>query len=206
LKKANAYLWTDECQEAFDILKEKLTSAPILSYPDFEQRFIVKTDASTRALGGVLCQEIDGRHHVVAYWSKTLTDVQRKYTIMELECLALVKAIDHFKHYLGGGPEFTAQTDHQALTWLMKSSHEMCHRLERWKLKLMHLNMKIEYRPGSTNYEADLLSRLEDGRVRLIQEERPRQNGKIYKTNELTIEEEQIFFLKAEAGRQYTNP
>ena len=108
-----------DCQEAFEELKKILISAPILKYPDFDQPFILKTDASTKALGAVLCQEVEGKNHIIAYWSKTLSDTQKKYTITELKCLAVIDAINHFRHYLEGGVRFTVQTDHQALKWLM---------------------------------------------------------------------------------------
>ena len=159
LKKNNLYAWNEECQKAFEQLKAKLISPPILRYPDFNSKFILKTDASLIALGAALCQEEDGKRCVIAYWSKTLSDAEKKYTITQLECLALVNAINHFKHYIGG-KEFTAITDHKALKWLLTSDHGSDAMLDRWKIKLMHLKMNIEYRPGPQNFEADLLSRI----------------------------------------------
>jgi len=191
LKKGNIYRWTEDCQEAFKTLKKILISAPILKYPDFEQPFILKTDASTKALGAVLCQEIEGKNHIIAYWSKTLSETQRKYTITELECLAVIDAIHHFRHYLGGGVRFTVQTDHQALKWLMNNDHVMTNRLERWKLKLMPLNMEIQYRPGKTNVEADLLSRIKNGKIFLIQDRKQKKYSEAEREEILRINEKE---------------
>ena len=81
----------------------------------------------------------------------------------------MVNAINHFKHYIDG-KEFTAITDHKALKWLLTSDHGSDTMLDRWKIKLMHLKMNIVYRPGSQNFEADLLSRIgTDKSVQLIQ-------------------------------------
>ncbi|GFR27740.1 RNA-dependent RNA polymerase 1, partial [Trichonephila clavata] len=66
------FLWTDECEEAFNSLKAALTSFPILVYPDPEKQFILDTDASHESVGAVLSQEINGQEHVIAYWSKCL--------------------------------------------------------------------------------------------------------------------------------------
>lgn len=72
LRKVNVYKWNDACQKAFDELEKDLTSSPILIYPDFKERFILKTDASQKALRAALCQEIDSKRHVIADWSRVL--------------------------------------------------------------------------------------------------------------------------------------
>src|SRR5436189_6241162 len=87
--------WKEKQEESFQTLKEKLYTAPILAYPDFEKEFILYTDASGYALGAVLSQkEKDGNEHVVYYASKTLTDTERKYSAIELECYAVVWAVE----------------------------------------------------------------------------------------------------------------
>jgi len=91
LKKDVPYNWTKQHQEIFEILKEKLTTAPILSYPDFNQSFILSTDASTTGLGAVLSQkDSEGREHPIWYASRTLSPAEKNYHITEQEALAVV--------------------------------------------------------------------------------------------------------------------
>ena len=206
LKKGNLYRWNESCQQAFCELKKSLTSSPILIYPNFKEKFILKTDASKRALGAALCQELDGMRHVIAYWSRTLRDGELRYTITELEMLALVDAIQHFNHYLGGGAEFIAITDHQALKWLMTSHHSTTPRLQRWQLKLMFLNMTVEYRPGAQNYEADLLSRLDkDNKICLIKSAERYVNGSIYRTKLFPDDTSKMYFIDNKLKMKFTD-
>ncbi|GFW23827.1 retrovirus-related Pol polyprotein from transposon 297 [Trichonephila clavipes] len=81
---------------------QALTSSPILIYPQPDKPFILDTDASNESVGAVLSQEIDGQERVVAYWSKCLSKPERNYCVTRKELLAIVKAIEHFHHYLYG--------------------------------------------------------------------------------------------------------
>ncbi|GFW62057.1 retrovirus-related Pol polyprotein from transposon 412 [Trichonephila clavipes] len=96
------FQWTKECEDSFLQLKEALTSSPILIYPQTDKPFILDTDASNESVGAVLSQEIDGQERVVAYWSKFLSKPERNYCVTRKELLAIVKAIEHFHHYLYG--------------------------------------------------------------------------------------------------------
>ena len=89
-EKKQKFIWTKECQEAFDSLKSKLTQAPILSFPNFSELFILDTDASNTAIGAVLSQLINGQEKVVAYASRALTRSERKYCLARKELLAVV--------------------------------------------------------------------------------------------------------------------
>ena len=94
------FKWTQECDSAFNLLKKILCSYPILRNPDFSRPFILYTDASHIALGAVLSQIDDhGQEYVVAYASKLLKEAERNYNIAELECFAVVLAIN-FRVYL----------------------------------------------------------------------------------------------------------
>lgn len=84
-QKNQKFVWTKECQEAFDSLKLKLIQTPILSYPNFNESFILDTDASNFAIGAVLSQNIDGQEKVVAYASRALTKSERKYCVTRKE-------------------------------------------------------------------------------------------------------------------------
>jgi hypothetical protein len=89
-EKGRKYLWDYNCQNAFQNLKDRLISAPILGHPDFTKPFILDTDASKDAIGAVLSQEIDGAEIVIAYGSRTLTKTERKYCVTRKELLAVV--------------------------------------------------------------------------------------------------------------------
>ncbi|CAG2249601.1 Retrovirus-related Pol polyprotein from transposon 17.6,Retrovirus-related Pol polyprotein from transposon 297 [Mytilus edulis] len=117
-EKGREYLWTEECQDAFQTLKSKLLEAPILSHPDFSRPFILDTDASQSAIGAVLSQEIDGKETVIAYGSRTLSKTERKYCVTRKELLAVVHFVKHFRHFLYGRT-FVVRTDHSSLQWLM---------------------------------------------------------------------------------------
>jgi hypothetical protein len=90
LKKEVEYNWTNKQQQAFEFLKEKLITAPIVQYPDFEKPFYLYTDALTIGIGSVLAQKSEKREHVIAYTSRTLTPAEKNYGVSELECLAVV--------------------------------------------------------------------------------------------------------------------
>jgi len=101
MRKDQSFTWTTEHQEAFEELKSRLTLAPILIYPDFEKPFVLYTDASSFGLNVVLSQKTnDGKEHVVAYASKRTDNTQKNYFTTELECLAVVWAIQLFRPYL----------------------------------------------------------------------------------------------------------
>ena len=82
-EKGRPFKWTSECESAFHELKQRLTTAPILIYPDFSRPFILDTDASNDGIGAVLSQEYDGGKHVVAYASRTLSKSERKYSVID---------------------------------------------------------------------------------------------------------------------------
>ena len=166
LRKNNLHGWNDDCQLAFEELKRRLVTAPILSYPDFTQPFILHTDASNFGLGTILSQKKTDGEHVVAYASRTLSQPERNYSATERECLAIIWAITHFRSYLFGR-KFTAVTDHSALKWLMESKTQSG-RLARWALRLQEFDMEIIHRPGRTHANADALSRIEDNRIMVI--------------------------------------
>ena len=160
LKKDINYNWTEDQQKAFEKLKEKLITAPIVQYPDFDRSFFLFTDASTTGLGAVLAQKDGKLEHVIAYASRTLSPAEKNYATTELECLAIIWAVKYFRHYLCGS-KFTIITDHSALKWLLNSSSETANRrLERWKITLSEYEYNIEYWKGSKHSNADALSRI----------------------------------------------
>ena len=159
LTRKNApFDWSVACQEAFDRLKQLLTQAPILAFPDFSQDFLLETDASGHGLGAVLSQrQGDGTVKPIAYASRTLQNHEKNYGITELEGLGVVWAVKHFRHYLYGH-HCDVYTDHEALKALLNTPHPSG-KLARWGLILQELDLSINYRPGRKNEKADALSR-----------------------------------------------
>ena len=120
LKNDATFNWGVEENAAFQKLKDALISKPCLALPDFVLPFTLATDAAqTTGMGAALMQDFGHGLRPIAYWSRALTDAQKRYGVSESECLAIVEAVKVFRPYLYGR-KFTLETDHQALTWLMK--------------------------------------------------------------------------------------
>ena len=118
MEKDVPFDWTEECQEAFETLKEALTSAPILSYPIQGNLFIVDCDASDNGIGAVLSQVQGEEEKIIGFFSRSLSKPEKNYCVTRKELLALIKGIKHFHHYLYG-VHFLIRTDHGALRWLL---------------------------------------------------------------------------------------
>ena len=158
LRKDQHYYWNEQCQTAFEDLRQALMEPPVLRRPAPGGQYILQTDWSSTAIAAVLCQKLDDKEHPVAYASKALTSAERNYAATEGECLAVVWACKYFRQYLWG-QHFTLQTDHAALKWLMET-RDVTAKLARWALKLQEYDFEIQYRPGKANANADGLSRL----------------------------------------------
>lgn len=156
--KPSSFTWDTNCQQAFEALKTRLVSPPILALPNFSEPFILYTDASSIAIGGILGQLQNGGERVVAYWSRQLKSAERNYSTIERESLAAVSAIKEFYPYLYGR-SFTLVTDHNPLTSL-KNLHDFGGRLTRWSLFLQQFNFTFMYKRGSAHTNADCLSRI----------------------------------------------
>ena len=112
-RKNVPFVWTDECEANFQILKEKLTTAPILSLPEGSGHFVIYSDASRVGLGYVLMQ--NGK--VIAYGSRKLKDHERNYATHDLELAAILFALNLWRHYLFG-EQFEVHSDHRSLQYL----------------------------------------------------------------------------------------
>ena len=151
------HLLTDECEVAFNRLKECLTSAPILGMPRDEGTFLLDTDASDTGLGAVLSQMQDGNEVVIAYASRTLSRPERNYDVTRRELLAIVNGLKTFKQYLLGR-HFVVRTDHAALQWLRKTPEPMGQQA-RWLTFIEQFHFEIQHRIGTKHGNADSLSR-----------------------------------------------
>lgn len=158
LRRNARWEWNQDRQTAFDTLKSKLSTAPVLACPDFTQEFTLQVDASDFGLGAALTQKKEGKEVAIAFASRLLSDQERKYSVTEKECLALVWGIKTFRPYLEGY-HFKAITDHQALRWL-RTIKEPSGRLGRWILEIQQYDFEICYRKGINHSLADALSRI----------------------------------------------
>ena len=157
-QKGVPYRWTPECQQAFNTLKDKLMSAPVLMYPDFEVPFVLETDPSHCGLGAVLAQcQVDGSMRPIAYASRTLQGAEANYPSSELEALGVVWATHHFHHYLYGHKCYV-MTDNVALKSLLATPYPSG-KLARWGMVLQELDLIIQHHSGKENSNADALSR-----------------------------------------------
>ena len=152
--------WSDECQVAFEKLKDLCTSTPILAYADYKKPFQVLTDASGLGLGAVLYQNNDeGHQRVIAYASRSLSHTECNYPAHKLEFLALKWAIaDRFRKYLYGG-QFDVYIDNNPLTYILTSA-KLDATGQRWVASLANYDFRIFYKTGKTNVEADALSHI----------------------------------------------
>lgn len=156
-KKSAKFVWTDRCEQAFQTLRDGLTSELILAYPDPNLEFILDTDASSFGISGILSQVQNGEERVIAYGSRTLSRSERNYCTTNRELLAVVTFIKAFRHYLYG-QKFTLRTDHHSLIWLSKFKDPEG-MIARWLSRLSEYDFTIVHRKGQLHGNADGLSR-----------------------------------------------
>ncbi|GJS84400.1 reverse transcriptase domain-containing protein [Tanacetum coccineum] len=159
LEKDTPFKLNDACHNAFKLLKEKLTCAPVIISPNWNLPFELMCDASDFAVGAILGQKDGKNFHPIYFASKTLNAAQQNYTITEKEHMAVVFAFDKFRSYLVLSKTIV-HTDHSALRHLFKKK-DAKPRLIRWIL-LQEFDIEIKDRKGTENVAADHLSRIEN--------------------------------------------
>ena len=149
--------WTPQTLKQFVDLKQALVTAPILVFPNFKIPFRIQTDASQKAIGGVLLKKADNFFKPVAFASRKLSDTERRYSATERELLALIYCYDQFNsHVYGRMIEF--YTDHEQLVTMSKLKKPLG-RLGRLFHRFQDVDHEIHYLPGSSNFLPDFLSR-----------------------------------------------
>ena len=159
-KEDSAFKWSSEEKSAFDILRDRITSALILALLDNSRPYRVEADSSDFATGAVLSQENpdDGKWHPVAFLSKSLSPVERNYEIHDKEMLAIVRALEEWRHFLKGTEhQFEIWMDHKNLKYFM-TAKKLNQRQAQWFLLLARFDFLLHHRPGKTMGKSDTLS------------------------------------------------
>ena len=154
LLQKNQFVWSSTAQQAFDHLKQAMSSTPVLALPNFQEVFEVETDAFDVGIGAVLMQ----KGQPIAFLSKALGETHKHLSIYEKEFLALIMVVDKWRPYLQCN-EFVIKTDHKSLSFLMEQNlHSDLQR--KAMTRLMGLQFKVVYKKGKDNVAADALSRV----------------------------------------------
>ncbi|ESK82014.1 pro-pol protein [Moniliophthora roreri MCA 2997] len=159
LQKNWKFEWTKECQIAFNLLKAKFLSEPILVMPDINKPFIIEADASKWAIGAVLRQKgTDGEWHPCGYLSKSLSPTERNYEIYDRKLLAIYRALMEWRHYLMGGKfKIVILSDHKNLTYF-QTAQKLNRQQARWSLFLSEFDLGLVHVSGKSITQADALS------------------------------------------------
>jgi transposase InsO family protein len=156
-KKSIPFHWSHDQQTAFETLRDAIIQTPVIAMFDPDKQCSIFTDASKIGIGAILTQKDEQNNdRVIAYYSKRLNPTQENYSASELECLAVVEAVEHFDNYLH--QPFKIITDHSALKWLLNFKNPKS-RLFRWSIRLSTKNFEIIHRSGSKQQHVDALSR-----------------------------------------------
>ena len=163
LKKDKKFIWSNKCQESFDLLKKHFTEGPVLMMPDHTRLFQIQVNSSLFATGGILTQmDTNGDCHPCTYLSKSLTKEQRNYDTGDRELLAIVHMLKEWWHYIqGSGHTNTILSDHNNLRHF-KVPQTIGQQMARWMLYLSEFDIKLVHIAGKKNIQADTLSRRPD--------------------------------------------
>ena len=164
LRRNTEWKWSEECNQAFKLAKDKLVSADVLAHYDSTLPLKLAADALAYGIGAVISHSLpDGTEHPIAFASRTLSASERNYSQVEKEALALIFGVKRFHTYVYGR-QFTLITDHKPLTTILGHNKGIplvaAARLQRWAIILAAYKYKIEFRPTTAHSNADGLSRL----------------------------------------------
>jgi hypothetical protein len=166
--------WSEDCDTAFQRLKDALAQECVRHWPDPSLPYHLETDCSDYALGSVLSQykAPDTVGKVLGYYSRSLTAAELNYAVFEKECLSIVASITHFHTYLACLVLFYVHTDHKSLATILKWKNPN-RRISRWISTMSEYSFETRYRSGPSNANADALSRLSSSTVTIPDEDMP---------------------------------
>jgi len=156
-ENSSKFIWSEQCNSAFEELRQRLISSPILSFPTKDGQFILDTDASNHGIGAVLSQIQNKEEKVIVYFSKVFNKSERNYCVTRRKLLAIINSLKSFHYYLYGR-NFLIRTDHISLRWLM-SFKNLEGQLARWLEQIQQYNFEIIHRKENLHGNADGLSR-----------------------------------------------
>jgi len=155
-----AWNWNAKEQEAFERLKTAVTTAPVLVSPQDSEPFCIEADSSDFAFGAILSQQLprEEKWHPVAFYSKSLSPVERNYEIHDKEMLAIIRMLEEWRHFLEGA-QYPVEiwTDHKNLEYFM-TAKKLNHRQAHWSLYLAHFDFRLVHHPGRCMGKPDTLS------------------------------------------------
>ena len=160
-KKNIVFIWEEAQENSFRELKDIFEKPTILAFFDIKKNSIITTDASNQGIGAILSQMDDkGNRRIVAAASRSLTETEKKYAVIEKEALGVVWGLDKFNYYVNGAT-ITIETDHKPLITLFgkKEVEKIPIRIQRYRLRLMRYVIYMKYIQGKINIGADALSR-----------------------------------------------
>ncbi len=157
--KGQSINWTEECQDAFEKVKESLSKVALLHHPRPDAQTSLTVDASNTAMGAQLEQRTGKDWYPIAFFSRKLSEAEKKYSAFDRELLAAYAAIKHFKHFLEGR-QFTLFTDHKPLTTAISSQTDRSPRQTRHLSYISEFTTNIQHLHGKYNVVADAFSRL----------------------------------------------
>ena len=156
LRGKNAYKWTPTAEAAFADIKAQLSQPLFLHRPNFDEPFVLQTDASAKGIAAVLYQGTTDKR-IISFASKRVNPAQERYHANELECMAVIWGMKQFRPYLEDR-HFTLRTDSKSLLWLKTMANQNA-KLTRWSLLMQEFNFTTEHVAGSDNQLPDYLSR-----------------------------------------------
>jgi len=163
-RSEQVWTWSGKEQVAFEDLKAVVTTAPVLVSPQESDPFRIEADSSDFATGAGLSQQsmTDGKWHPIAFYSKSLSSVERNYEIHDKEMLAIIRALEEWRHFLEEATHpVEIWTDHKNLEYFMTAKKLNCCQA-RWSLHLARFDFLLHHRPGCTMGKPDALSRRAD--------------------------------------------
>ena len=155
-RKSTKLTWSPQGRVAFETLRDLIANCPLLHFPNDTSPIILRTDASDFGIGGVLFQTIEEVHHPIAFVSKSLTEVQLRWSVIQKEAYAIFHCCTQLD-YLLRDRKFIIETDHRNLTYMQKNTNSM---VIRWDIALQELDYELKYIKGTDNEMADAMSRL----------------------------------------------